>query len=74
MGAAERFAAPGSIIRGAPKIGMGAPVITKNGNGTTRGNIVRESGSQGRNQPPTIPQNGGGSHGAIATTQPMGGA
>ena len=41
---AERFA-PGSIIRGAPKIGMGAVGIVKVGNGTQRGNIVRESGS-----------------------------
>lgn len=44
---AERFA-PGPIIRGGPKFGIGAPGIIKVGNGSARG-IVRESGSQGRN-------------------------
>ena len=45
---------------------MGAPLISKApGNGTARGQIVREGGSQGRNQPPSMAQNGAGSAGAI---------
>lgn len=75
--AAVGFVAPGSMVRGAPKIGLGAPTIIKTGNGTARGGVVvREGGSQGRVQKVTMgPQNnGGGSHGAIkTTTQPMGG-
>ena len=60
------------MIRGAPKIGMGAaPLISKGGNGTARG-LIREGGSQGRAQPSSIAQTGSGSHGAIQTTQPMG--
>lgn len=52
--APERFA-QNSIVRGAPRIGMGAPLISKNpGNGTARGQVIRESGSQGRNQPPSM--------------------
>ena len=46
--AAERFAAPGSIVRGAPKIALGAPMVMKNGatgNGTTRHGITRQGGS-----------------------------
>ena len=35
--APERFVAPGTIIRGAPKIGLGAPTITKPGNDSARG-------------------------------------
>ena len=62
--AAERFAP-----RVAPKIVIGAPLISKVGNGTQGGQIIRESGSQGRNQPPSIQQVlGGGSQGAIATS------
>lgn len=41
---AERFA-PGSIIRGAPKIGMGAPIVNRMGNVSARNTVVRESGS-----------------------------
>ena len=75
--AAERFVAPGTIIRAAPKIGLGgAPTITKPGNGSARGAIpVRTGGSQDRVQKVTIVPSGnaGGSHGAIkTTTQPMG--
>jgi hypothetical protein len=70
--AAERFVAPGSIIRGAPKIGLGGPpTITKPGNGSARGVVPqRTGGSQDRVQKVTIGSKniGGGSHGAIKTT------
>ena len=46
--AAVRFTAPGSIVRGAPKIGLGAPAINKTGNGSARGVPTRTGGSQDR--------------------------
>ena len=74
--APDRFVAPGTIIRGAPKIGLGAPTITKPGNGSARGGVpARTGGSQDRVQKVSIvpASNAGGSHGAIKTTnQPMG--
>ena len=70
---AEKFIAPGSIIRGNPKIAGIAPLVQV-GKLSARGGPPRESTSQHRVNPPSImPGSGSGSSDALGMTL-LGGA